>query len=322
MQYRKATWQVRVAVFLALVGSVAVATGALIIQEKQGAPHNEKSLFALEDLRGKFASINSVHLVANATVVIYGENFATGHGSFEYWAEGDRNYRIKCITDKNLKLNTDLDIAYDGQHFQFLDLRSGMLSFGKQEDFRSHVSLPNPFFLPLEFLSIEDEDCALCRTRLSDLKREDERWKTRSQGFELKSRQFNNNTLNAVVEMPGGKLYKRPFKLRLTMNGPDEENAWPVKIERIGPEGQTYLSIEFKSFMENSWLHVPREILITARDEKGSLALRLEYEVRLLEINQPLANNVFKIDFRDAENVWDSDLRKLVKEKVRKTIQR
>src|SRR6185436_14938142 len=100
-----------------------------------------------------------------------------------------------------------------------------------------HIALPNPFFLPLEFLSKDDDDCGLCKLRFSDLKSQPERWQSRSRLLQFKSTRLNSdNTVDTVVEMPGGRLKRKPFNIRLRMTGPDEGRMWPVEIERIDPE--------------------------------------------------------------------------------------
>jgi hypothetical protein len=314
VQSTKNRWRIWALLFLLLVLAITAATiyGNLISQ-KQDVLKPEMSLTSLENVRNKYAEINSVHLVADAKIVIFGARFAVGVGSFEYWAQGNE-YRYKCRTDKSLKLATDLDVAYNGERFQFLDLRSGTLSYRLSDDVRSTAALPNPLFLPVEYLSKEDDDCSLCRLRLTDMKANNERWNTRSQGLREK-RQYDGTGVVTDLEMPGGVVQKRPFKIRLKMKGDGEEDLWPAQIEKVDPEGHILESIVFSNPMDKRFLPLPRDILITTFDDKGNLALRLEYSVRVLEINHLLDKEVFRISFDEAETVWDSDGRRFVKEK-------
>jgi hypothetical protein len=307
------TWAPAVLLIVLLIAAGTIY--AAWVSQEHNRLNKDKSVAALENLRLMYSSVNSVHIVADAKITVYGGNFAIGRGSFEYWAEGAR-YRIKCSTDKQLKLNSDVDIAYNGERFQFFDVAAGTLSYRSTDDFRSHAALPNPFFLPVDFLSRSDDDCRLCRLRLSDMKSDNERWSRRAQALEKKAeRHDSNNNVVTELEMPGGTTQRTPFNLRITMSGPDEETAWPSQIERIDSNRRVRASVSFKDFMENGPLRLPRDITVTVFDEKGNLTFRLEYAVKLLEINRRLQNDVFTISFDDAESVWDSDGRRFVQEK-------
>lgn len=301
---------------LALSITVATLLTSYASQKFNDAQSKEKSTRALEQLRVKYAAINSVHLLADAKITIYGVN---GTGTFEYWAEGNR-YKIKSHTDKHLGLKTDVDVAYDGNRFHYFDRGSGILSFRKQDEIRSQVALPNPLFLPIDYLSNDDDDCSLCALRLPDLKAKNGRWENRARDLEVKSKRQDKNTGDTIseVEMPGGKIDKRPFKLRVRTTGPAEENVRPVQIERIASDGKVMLSLTFGDFIQNSLVQHPRRISIDAFDEEGDLALKIEFTVRTLEINQPIDNNIFTINFDEAEGVWDSDGKRFLKEKPSK----
>src|SRR6185436_2937114 len=84
--------------------SVGSATGitAVLFTHQRNVAKNERSVAALDSFRSRFALLNSVHIVAEANIVIYGEKFAAGRGSLEYWAQADGQYRTKCHTDGNL----------------------------------------------------------------------------------------------------------------------------------------------------------------------------------------------------------------------------
>ncbi|MFZ0064107.1 MAG: hypothetical protein WAL47_18900, partial [Pyrinomonadaceae bacterium] len=81
---------------------------------------NTEYVEKLEELRRGYTASKSVHIVADAQITLYGDNFRVGKGSYEYWAEGDR-YKIRCHTDKHLGFLPDVDVAYDGRKFYHLD---------------------------------------------------------------------------------------------------------------------------------------------------------------------------------------------------------
>jgi hypothetical protein len=302
---------------MCLSSAVAMLLTSYAAQNVNDSQSKEKSVQALDQLRGKYAAINSVHLVADAKVSIYGVN---GTGTFEYWAE-DKRYKIKSHTDKHLGFKTDVDVAYDGKRFHYFDRGSGILSYRKQDEITSQAALPNPLFLPVDYLSNDDDDCPLCALRLLDLKSQNVRWDNRARDLEVKSKRQDTKTGEIIsdVEMPGGKSDKRSFKLRVRMSGPAEENVRPIQIERIASDGKVILSLTFDDFMQNSLVPHPRRISINAFDNEGNLALKLEYTVRTLEINQPIDRSTFTINFDEAEGVWDSDEKRFVKEKPPKT---
>jgi len=315
MQSRKTKLKLWVFALVLCASLAAASIYGAFISQKQNELSQEKPLLALENLRRKYAAIDSVHIIADAKIAMYGEDFRVGLGRFEYWARGNK-YRTKTSTDKLLKLNTDLDVAYDGERFYYFDQRSGILSYRSTDDLRSHAALPNPLFLPLDYLSNDDDECPLCKLRLSQVKSDNVRWGTRARSLEVKAKRHeSSDRVITDVEMPGGKMRGRPFKLRMRLVGTEEDNANPLQIERISPEGQVLSVITFDGFMDNSSLPMPRDILITVFDANGNVALRLEYTIKLLEINQSFDNRIFTISFDDAEGVWDTDGRRFVKEK-------
>ncbi|MFN2453834.1 MAG: hypothetical protein ABR577_06395 [Pyrinomonadaceae bacterium] len=303
--------------------SVAAATVFILFTsaDTKVKGNKDKSVRALEGLRAKYASINSVHLTADANIALFGSNFRAGTGTFEYWAEGNR-YRIKCHTDKHLGFKTDLDISYDGKRFCFFDRGSGILSYRQKDDLRSQIALPNPLFLPVDYLSIDDDECPLCVLRLSDVKSQSSRWNSRATALEVRSqrRDVNTGDLISDLEMPGGKINGQPFKLRVRLAGPSEDDARPAQIERVAPDGRIMASIAFNESMQNSSIQLPRRISINAFDDKGNPALRLEYTVKTIEVNQPIDDSTFIISSDDAEGVWDSDGNRFVKEKKTKPL--
>jgi hypothetical protein len=128
-------------------------------------------------------------------------------------------------------------------------------------------------------------------------------------------RQYIQDEIVTDLEMPGGIVQKHLYKIHLKMKGDREDNAWPTEYEKVGSDGHVLESVVFSNYRDHGLLHLPHDILISTFDDKGNLALRLEYSIRLIEINQPIDIGTFTISFDKAESVWDSDVRKFVKEK-------
>lgn len=295
-----------IATLLVLASSQRNATGA----------DKEKAVRSLERVRDKYFAVKSVHLAADVKLTMYGSDFRTGSGTYEYWAEGDR-YRIKSRTDKHLGLKSDSDAAYDGKRYYFLDSRLKILSYQQKDVPKTFAALPNPLFLPVDYLSNNDDECVLCASRLSDFKTENVRVSNRIKSLSVKSeRRDDTGELVRDIEMPGGKAENQDFHLALRMLEVDEERVRPLHIKRLTPSGRMLSSLSFTDFTHNALGDFPRAITVRAFDEQGGLALQAEFIVRTLEVNEPIADNTFSISFDEAETVWDSDRKTFVKEKT------
>lgn len=276
----------------------------------------------LEELRQRYATIRSVHIVADAQITLYGSNFRVGKGSYEYWAEGDR-YKIKCRSDRHLGFLPDVDIAYDGKQFYHLDRASGILSYQQQDISKTIGALPNPLFLPVSFLSIEDDDCLFCALRWTDFKSHNTTWHNRYLQTKVKSRvkDGSKGLISTDLEMPGGTKAKRPFKIHMRVADTADGKAHPTRIDQVGLDGKLLTSMTFDNFLPTALGEFPRTISLDVFDEESKILVRMIYSVKTLEIDQPPEKNVFSINFEEAETVWDSDGRRLVKEKRPNAIQ-
>lgn len=275
-----------------------------------------KSVEKLERFRQQYAGARSIHIAADAQITLYGSSFRVGTGSYEYWAAGDQ-YKIKCHTDPQLGFLKDVDIAYDGKQYYYFDRGSSLLSYQHQDVSKTIGALPNPLFLPVEFLSNEDDSCPFCALRLSDFKFTNTRWNDRAALLEVKAHKKDENTgaTSTDLEMPGGTKSKRPFKIRLRMHEGTDGKIHLVRIDQIGLDEKVLTSLSFDNFRPTALGEFPLTITSEGFSENSSLVFRMVYTVKTLEINQPLEESIFTVDFREAERVWDSDARKLVKEK-------
>jgi hypothetical protein len=312
---------VSVAFAVAVLLSLVVAVGFVLPASQRVAARadKDKAVRNLETLRAKYSGIQSVHLVASAKIAIYGGDFRAGTGTYEYWAEGDR-YKTKSRTDNQLGFNTDVDVAYDGKRFYYFDHGSGILSYRQQDEPKSQAALPNPLFLPVDYLSNDDDDCMFCVLRLPDLKADNTRWRNRAQALEVKSqmRDIMTGKVISEVEMPGGKLNNRPFKLRVRTSELSEGTTHPVQIDRVAPDGKTLVSTTFDNFAPSALGQFPRTISMKVFDDNGQPTLQSIFTVTTLEINGPIDDRVFSISFDEAAGVWDSDEKRFVKEKPAK----
>jgi len=300
----------------------AVLSATLASAERtniEDGQEKEKAVRNLERMREKYSAVRSVHLAAVFKMTIYGKDSRTGSGTYEYWAEGDR-YRIKSLTGKHLGLKTDFDVAYDGKRYYLLDTKLKVLSYQQKDVPGTFTALPNPFYLPIDYLSNDDDDCALCALRLTDFKTEDARSGHRVKSLVVKSERRDAATGGIIseLEMPGGKINKRSFRLSISTLAANEGPARPLRIDRIGVNDKLLSSLSFANFTPTALGDFPSTMVIRAFDDEGNLAMQGEFIVSTLKLNEPIASSIFTIDFAAAEAVWDSDGKFFVKEKSRR----
>lgn len=287
-------------------------------KQPQASAADEKTKPArdLEELHQKYARVRSVHVRATAKITIYEGGVREGTGTFEYWAEGDR-YRTICHTDPQLQLLSDTDTAYDGSRFYYLDRESGLLSYRAEDEAKSFSALPNPFFLPVDFLTNDMDDCAFCRLRLKDFHSRTTRWDKRKDKITIRSKGKEQATQLdfTEVEMPGEVMDKKDSKFRLRLTNDANGLAHATKIERLQPDGKPLTSIASSDFISTPVGEFPRSIRVQAFDAMSTVVMQVDYHIEALEVNQPIDNSVFKIKDEEAEGIWASDEKKFIKEK-------
>lgn len=270
----------------------------------------------LDELHDKYARVQSIHIIATAKITLYENGVREGTGSYEYWADGDR-YRTACRTDPKLQLLTDMDMAYDGRRFYFLDHKLGMLSYRTQDEEKSFSALPNPFFLPVDFFSNDTDECVFCRLRLKDFKGRTTRWDKQKDKLSIRSKGKDQATQLdfTELEIPGEVIDRKNSKFRLRLTAAANGNSQPTKIERLQSDDRPLTSIALSDYTSTVAGEFPRRIQIQAFDEQSTVVMKVEYYIETLEVNQPIDQSVFAIKNEEAEGVWDSDEKKFIKEK-------
>jgi hypothetical protein len=248
---------------------------------------------ALERLLARYESITSVHVLAEATIRLIvpakADQYAkqalagtAGQGSFEYWALGDK-YRVKCSTDPDLALLGDVEYAFDGAEFQFLDLQSATLSYQKGDVDRLATALPNPFFLPVEFLAEESDACEACVMKLQHV-RDPQNWVSHLMRFGTSERTTDRRDVSTMR----GPLSKQGTALtyRVVTNGTRLE-----RIDRVRQDGTTFIRLKYARRMEPP--DFPHRITLTAFDERGSKSTEVDFAIRAMEVDQPMPRRSF-----------------------------
>ena len=275
-----------------------------------------KSVHKLEELHEKYARVRSVHMVATAKISIFQGRIVEGNGRFEYWAEGNR-YRTSSQTDPQLELLGDTDSAYDGAQFHYLDRQASMLGHRTEDEEKSFASLPNPFFLPVDFFTNDTDVCSFCRLRLKDFHSRTTRWDKRKDNLSVRSNGKDQATQLDLteVEMPGEVVDKKDTKFRLHLTANANGFTHATKIERLQPDDRPLTSIVSSDFTSTPVGDFPRRIQVQVFDNQSTVVMKVDFYLETLEVNQPIDNSVFKIKDEQAEVVWDSDGKRFIKQR-------
>lgn len=312
---------------LGLLAVVATVLGMLFLSERfgeagttnlkvenaqieRGSSNSAMYVQAIERLRNEYAGFRTVELTADVTIQIFKENSTVaGTGSVAYFADGNK-YRYSCVISNELQkegLMRNVDIMFDGNKFFFNDKEARIVSYQSSEEVRLPSALPNPFFLPLEFLSNDDDGCEGCKMRLQDVN-QPIRWPNRSSTISEITTESQNGAVNNLVKMEGGKLNGTPYDFRVRLIG-ETETMQPVSVTRVKSDGSPLVEIFLNDqrFVSGSKVRIPHQIEVGARDETGRVVLRAVYVLKSLKINQALANESFSRAFPDTDKYWNSD---------------
>ncbi len=283
------------------------------------------------DFLNRYSRIHSVHLIAHATISMGAHDdypAQRGKGEVEFWADGER-YRLRCVSPQYMGLAADVDVAFDGEHKQWFDRETGFLRVRKGDDSKTRSSIPNPFFLPVDFLNRETDSCLFCTVRLVDI--QDKVFRDARLRTARPSPQVN---AQAKSEMPeydvDGPVY---MGNRLTYRvglGTAMGATIPVRLTRFNSDGSR-ADVVFSNFSAVSVNTGPSKVHNAATDASGSsqviddvgpLPLKIEwasydhegnnlanviYTIDLIEVNRGVPTDVFTISQEQAKVVWDSD---------------
>lgn len=291
-------------------GRVVVA-GALLAGSGWAATARADDLLdSLARMRAQYESIESVHLLASANIFLANDPEGTealGKGSFEYWAQADR-YRMDCRTPPRLGLAPDVDVAFDGQLLQLLLREMNTLSIRSGDARQQPVALPNPLFLPLDFVSPRGPDCDGCALRLTDLQTL-ELWDERVRQARPEVLAAPGQGGRRSLSIPGGMVDGEPTRYRLSVEGGGRA-ARLRRIDRLDAAGRLLATVEMDGFrtVRGAAIDFPHEIRVKVlAPGSEESAMELEYHVETLEVNVALPDEVFTLEPGEGVRVWDSD---------------
>jgi hypothetical protein len=323
------------------VGFVAVVAGILSLPwtASARAPKSEASN-PLESLI-RYSKLRSIHFIAHAAIwVVPHDDQVRGTGEFEFWAVADR-YRVRCVTSRQLELASDLEVAFDGDRRQMFEHEHGLLTVKRGDNPTMPLALPNPLFLPLDFLSPDTDTCRLCAVRLTDL--QDPRfWSRRTQTAHL----VNSSTSDAknpeyTYTLDGGVLLGGQLSYRADL-GMVQGAVVPLRMTRFYSDGSRR-EVSASNFevpsrrtasaspstrptgrsqdgdssppiaereidsRESEIGPIPSRVVMMGYDTTGKNVSNVTYMIGVIDVNCNPDASIFTIDASQAKAVWDGD---------------
>ncbi len=270
----------------------------------------------IEELRQAYAKIASIDMESVAWIKIYRDGHViSGEGNLRY-VEADGKYRYEVTLSDNLKkagLMRDLTFVWDGSRFYMHDPQVGVLSFQANEDKHLSAALPNPFFMPVEFFSSDDDECVNCRLKLKDLTNP-AKWQERLDKLRVIESQSEDGLIHDFIKIPGGKIADETFDYNVRIVGHEGARRQINSIALTDPSGGNLLEMVFAkhSKLGDTDTMLPLETMILVRDKTGKIELTGEFRITRININQSIADEKFKIKPELPTKFWDSDRQEFV----------
>lgn len=283
--------------------------------ERENERPAEDFLPILESIRDVYASIDSLSFEGHADIRVFsGTSQINGNASLVYAAQSNR-YRYETTVAEVLQqvgLMRDVETLFDGTKYYFFDKESRIVSFQASEEVRLPNALPNPFFLQLDFLSNDDDQCVNCKMRLHDVK-QPLRWPKRASSLSIVSSLIDDGVRDVVLEMDGGKVDDIEYKFRVRLTG-TESDLRITNVARLRSDGTILAEVVFNDFrpVQNFTRVIPHEIVVAARKPDGSIALTATYQLSNFRVNEASIADSFAPTFEGAEKYWDSDSKSFV----------
>lgn len=272
----------------------------------------------LEEMRQQYANLETVVLEANVDIRLKGDRQpVSGQATIKYSASGSR-YRYEVVLSEDLVkagLMRNVTVAWNGQQYFFYDPAINVLSIQKEEEKRYIAAVPNPFFLPLDFLGSNDDSCPGCMLRLQDIGNE-EKWDQRQQTLRVLTSEQGSELIHDVLATKGGISQGEQFDYVLRIVGQKKRVRQLNSISRTALDGRRLAEIVFTRFenVDGFNLKIPFETSIVARDPSGMPALFATFKFSKLVLNAPIDESTFRLLPEKGTRVVDAESSRIGKE--------
>lgn len=308
---------------------VTIATALFLVLV---CPH---VIFGNDDITRRFSALQSQYKVIKTVYVksqIIKNDFSsriqnptsktvkTNKMTYEYWADDQKHYKgHSFFAASENDPEDDVEFAVNGKLWQHFDKTAGYFTYNTEEFTALPPALENPLFLPLAFLSREDNYPA-CVLKLEEVLN-NEIWSKKLANVKVVTVP-DQTPGQIVVEIPGGiqVLVEKKFVYHVYFS--EEPDFLPAKISWVDETGRTFKVLEFVYNIieldgrKTYWPQIVRGIVMwppiaTAENVTADFNVKTEF----LKINQGLPSNIFTLDISSAETIYDDNLKIFIKQK-------
>ncbi len=287
--------------------SMAVASAFTLVVAL--VPAQTRAQTALGDAREFYDGVDSIYMRASVDVAIESPLFeghdapVRGVGFIEHWEQGDR-FRTRVWIDPKLGLMTNLEVAFDGEHYQMYLLDTKTLANERPlvlpgQLMQVPTPVPNPFYLPIKYLAPSDDVCPACQLTLAFVKR-NEVWSKVPPSMPIDS---------AIVDVAGGERAGEGYNHRVySASAGIEAEAGTMggleRIDRVGIDTLVQDSVVFSQF-EDGFPHRIRLSSYEPQKDPPQTVVVVDYQVEELVLNSVIGDTVFTIAAEEGSAVWD-----------------
>jgi hypothetical protein len=255
----------------------------------------------LRRLQSLFMDLGSVEVTA-AVWIRLAER--TGDGTFEYSAAKE-SYRIVATAPPQLGLASGIEAAFDGAQHQLLYIDESRLSLSQADPGQIPSPYSNPFFLPVAFLSPEDDRCYGCELDLESATQA-ALWKARIAAAR------ETDASGVTFLLPGGQLDGQPYYFRVT---PVVKQDLIAKIEFVRANGRAFRRLDLSHYdtVSGSKSLFPRHLALLSLGDDGQVLAEIHFRITSLRANPQIDPKTFHIPLEKARIVIDEDRPSFVK---------
>ena len=274
----------------------------------------------LQQLIGQYEQIQTVNLIAKAHSTDYlsviepcGPKTLICNVYFSYTADYEK-YNILYKDDLLDSGPSWVRYAYNGERFQDISLLDGNMGYQKADSDGLTLGIDNPFFEAVRFLSQANDSNITYAIKLTYMQNPSTLKKLLSKVTWMPSTISNSEE---VAILPGpGTIEGQPFEYRIYFG--NKINYLPTRIEMrfSNPSRHDLMwGIDIQDYGSSIVAGKPfywaksMELTDYVGDQK---LIDRHTNVVSCQVNQPVNQNDFTIDFKLARNVWDMDTHRLV----------
>jgi len=283
----------------------------------------------IQQLIRQYSYIHTVNLVAHTHSITYVGRFGllgakiglqdvnagTVINANTYFAYTADNYKYILINKDNLNntLSSRSISAFNGQRFQYLSITSHELFYQKGDRDYMYVDTLNPFFDPLYFLDRTNDEHLGYVIKLSYVQNPST-LKALLEKLKWLPVLTNNSQITAIL--PGvGTIGKQPFEYRIYYGGKVDFLPTCIEMYSTNPS-HPYLLTKMEILDYDSTLIADEPFYWAKKIEttayvQGVLVYDERVDVQSCQLNQPVNQNDFTIDFKLAKRITDWDTKSI-----------